>query len=82
MVHEELYKSALDITGGVVGGLATMGADDLVDFIGGYFVDLGLMIIERAYVNEILEFVFGYMEENIPKWYKGLQKLFMNAKSE
>jgi|JI10StandDraft_1071094.scaffolds.fasta_scaffold481502_1 hypothetical protein len=49
-----------------------MGADDLVDFIGGFFVELGIMIIERAYMNEVLDRVFGYMEENVPKWLKGI----------
>jgi len=49
-----MYKAALDILGGVIGGLCTMGADDLVDFIGGYFVELGIMIVERTYMNEIL----------------------------
>ena len=54
LVYEEMYKAALDILGGVIGGLCTMGADDLVDFIGGYFVELGIMIVERTYMNEIL----------------------------
>lgn len=72
LVHEELYKSALDITGGVVSGLCTMGANDLVDFIGGYFVELGIVIIERAYLGEVLNFVFDYMKENVPKWIKGI----------
>ena len=59
-----------------------MGADDLVDFIGGYFVELGITIVERAYLGEVLNFVFDYMTENVPKWLKGIGKLFSNAKSE
>lgn len=33
-------------------------------------------------MNEVLDRVFGYMEENVPKWLKGIQKMFTNAKSE
>lgn len=42
--------------------IATMGADDFYDFLFSYLIELGIMMIERAYVIKFEKDITGYLE--------------------
>lgn len=72
MVIEEISYSIFDdqlpclplkVMLGVLSYLATMGAIDLYYFILGYLVDVGISIIEIAYLNQLQEKITNFVEE-------------------
>lgn len=71
-LHEDLLISSMEIIGSVVGALCTFGANDLVAFLSGNFVELGMDMAQRAYLDELLDRLFGYLEEAIPRLFKGI----------
>jgi hypothetical protein len=66
-VREALLVGPLSSTCEVVLFVATMGADDFIDFIDGFFTELILAIVERLVLGTVIEF----MEEtagNMADW--------------
>lgn len=42
--------------------LATMGASDFLDFVFSYFIELAIMMIDRAYYAELEDKITTYIE--------------------
>ncbi|KAH8094066.1 hypothetical protein JL720_4055 [Aureococcus anophagefferens] len=70
--------TAFDVTCGVV----TLSCDDFVDFLGGYFIELGMGLVEQIYFDPgladfldwLFEFVGGLWSAflgSLPKWVRG-----------
>lgn len=66
-MDEDLLASPLAMVLNVCFGLVTMGADDFLDFLNGFFIELGIMIFERTYFGEIVGF-FVDMAGEIGPW--------------
>lgn len=82
MLSEGLLTSPMEIVGGVVQGLVTFGADDFVDFLNAYFIELGMMMIERTYIGDIVDGIFDYLENTVPKYIRMVQKYFTTSEEE
>lgn len=54
LLEEALLSSPMEILGGLTQGLVTFGADDFVDFLNAYFIELGIMMFERTYVGDFV----------------------------
>jgi hypothetical protein len=48
-------------------GLVTFGANNFLDFLNAYFIELGIMMFERTYLEGVIALVIEYFEENLPK---------------
>lgn len=70
MLTEKLCFSPLMIFYGMICGLVTFGSDDFLDFINAYFIEYGMMIYERCYNNDVVDYVKEYIEEDIPNAFK------------
>jgi len=66
-LDELLLVAPLSIQVIVILSLVTFGAEDFLDFLNAYFVELGIMIIERCYFWCIVEVFTEYMENKIPR---------------
>lgn len=66
-VPEALMLSPLQVSFAVVLGLTGFGADDFLDFLQGYFIDVGISMIERTYLDSVIEVVSGRLEDSVPK---------------
>lgn len=71
----------LKISLGVLSYLATMGAIDLYYFILGYLVDVGISIIEIAYLNQLQEKMTAFIEEKSKKIERSIEA-FRNNEEE
>lgn len=67
MLEEKLLTTPLGIGLEVCGGLVTFGAPDFLGFIDCYFIELGIMLFERCYLGKVIEFIFEYAENKLPK---------------
>lgn len=56
----------LSITIIVVLGLVTFGADDFLDFLNAYFIELAIMMFERPYLTPMADIIIGWLEEKVP----------------
>ena len=54
---------------GLICGLVTFGSNDFLDFINAYFIEFGMMIYERTYNNDVIDFIKEYIEEDIPNFF-------------
>ena len=66
MVEEALLFSPLSVSIGVMQGLITFGANDFLDFLNGNFVGVGIQFFQRAYMDHIIDFIKGNIEEKLP----------------
>jgi len=66
---------------GLICGLVTFGSNDFLDFINAYFIEFGMMIYERNYNNDVIDFIKGYIEEDIPNFFSKLIE-FWKSESE
>lgn len=41
---------------GLIESLTTAGASDLIDFLKGFLIGLGILMVERIYANYIIDF--------------------------
>ena len=62
-----LLTCPLSIAYIVVVGLVTFGADDFLDFINAYFIEMAIAIFERTYLGSMSDVVFEYLENKLPK---------------
>jgi hypothetical protein len=67
LLEEALLFSSLEILGNLTEGLATFGADDFVDFLNAYFIELGIMMFERTYLGDFVNFCSKYIESKMDK---------------
>ena len=74
--HEALLVAPLSAVGIVVLGLVTFGAADFLDFLNAFFIELGIMMFERAYLGEVVGLFFEYVAEQLPKAYAAVQAWF------
>lgn len=65
-MDEDLLAGPLSQVLNVCLGLVTMGADDFLDFLNGFFIDLGITIFERTYFGKFVDACLGFSEEAIP----------------
>ena len=66
-MDEDLLSSPLAMVLSVVLGLVTFGADDFLDFLNAYFIELGIMIFERTYLSPVVNKITEAANEAIPK---------------
>lgn len=66
-VPEALMLSPLQVSFAVVLGLTGFGAANFLDFLQGYFIDVGITMIERPYLDSVIEVVSGSIEDTVPK---------------
>jgi hypothetical protein len=66
-VSEALMLSTLQVSFAVVLGLTGFGADNFLDFLQGYFIDVGISMFERPYFDSVFEVVQGSYEDYFPK---------------
>jgi hypothetical protein len=50
----------------VIMGLVTFGADDFLDFLIAFFIELGIMQFERTYLGDLVDMGMEYVLETIP----------------
>ena len=60
----------------VVLGLVSFGADDFLDFLNAFFIELGIMVFERTYLGEAVDMATGYVTEAVPQAWESLQAWF------
>lgn len=73
-VEEALLLSPLQVSFAVVLGLTGFGAANFLDFLQGYFIDVGITMFERPYLDNVIEVVQAALEDSIPKIRKALVK--------
>jgi hypothetical protein len=66
-VTEALMLSPLQVSFAVVLGLTGFGAANFLDFLQGYFIDVGITMFERPYFDSVFEVVQGSYEDYFPK---------------
>ena len=74
-------SSALNITQGLI----TLGADDFVDFVLVYFVEMALLVVERVYVEPYLNFFLDWLEGAIEatiSWIKSKMPKYLQKKAK
>ena len=81
-IRESLLVAPLSITIIVILGLVSFGADDFLDFLNAYFIELGIMMVERPYVTPIAEIVIDYLEEKVPMLGDALRGFYNPAEEE
>lgn len=64
-MDEDLLTAPLAMVLNVVLGLVTFGADNFLDFLSAFFIELGIMIFERTYLGQILEQVEDFKEHKM-----------------
>ena len=84
-LEEALLSSPMEILGGLTQGLVTFGADDFVDFLNAYFIELGIQMFERTYFGDVVDLVVQYLEARIAKlmdlrlnWFSNQDELLMS----
>jgi hypothetical protein len=90
IVEEQLQEAllvmpimtAFDMTCGVI----TLSCDDFVDFLGGYFIELGMGLCEQVYFDpalvEMIDGIFYYWNELKAKTLKMLPKWIVGSSAE
>lgn len=76
MMDEDLLSSPLSMVLNVILGLVTFGADDFLDFLNAFFIELGIMIFERTYLGPVVGAMTDWANETIPKAKETLQIWF------
>lgn len=66
-LSESLLCIPLSVTSTTVQGLVTFGSPDFLAFIQSYFIDFGITLFERCYLEGISSFIFEIIEVKIPK---------------
>ncbi len=77
-LQEKLLVSPLSVSIGVVQSLITFGADDFLDFLNGFFIEIGIMMFERPYLSAIVDNLTTYLELKVPLVYRSILKWFRN----
>ena len=78
-LKEALLSAPVQSSLNIIQGLITLGADDFVDFLLSYFVELALLVLERVYIepslsdfldwcSETSEWLIKRIKENIPQF--------------
>jgi hypothetical protein len=62
--------------------ISTMGCNDFYDFLFSYFVELGIQMMERAYIIQIEEEVINFLEGTYERVAKILTKLMDGDENE
>lgn len=65
-MDEVMLAAPLSMCVIVILGLVTFGADDFLDFLNAFFIELGIMMFERTYLGEVVGMVLDYLGENLP----------------
>ena len=60
-MDEAFLASPISMNVIVILGLVTFGADDFLDFLSAFFIELGIMMFERTYLSGII----GFLEDNV-----------------
>ena len=53
----------------LVGGLVTFGSPDFIAFLNGYFIELGIGMFEKNYLNAVVDVIKDYIIEDIPEFF-------------
>ena len=61
--EQKLLVVTISCMFGIVQALITFGASDFLDFLKSYFIELAIMMIERAYVTTVLDEFIEYVED-------------------
>ena len=72
---EALLVAPLSTVVVVILGLVTFGADDFLDFLNAFFIELAIMMFERAYLGDLLDQADKYTSK-IPDAFRAAQKWF------
>jgi hypothetical protein len=75
MLKESLLMTPMSSCLSFVEGLVTLGADDLVDFILGFFIDFLITVVERTYIDPHIGDIFDFVGETIEKFVKFMKNL-------
>ena len=80
MITEVMLKEALlttPVMGAfwVISGMVTLGADDFLDFLLGFLVDMFIMLFERTYFDPYLGFVIDGVIEKVGEGINKIRKL-------
>lgn len=65
-MDENMLAAPLSMCVIVILGLVTFGADDFLDFLNAFFIELGIMMFERTYLSEVVGMVLDHLKEAIP----------------
>jgi hypothetical protein len=65
-MDEVMLAAPLSMCVIVILGLVTFGADDFLDFLNAFFIELGIMMFERCYLGEVVGMFLEYLQDNIP----------------
>lgn len=65
-MDEVMLAAPLSMCVIVILGLVTFGADDFLDFLNAFFIELGIMMFERTYLGEVVGMVLDYLKETTP----------------
>lgn len=65
-MDEVMLAAPLSMCVIVILGLVTFGADDFLDFLNAFFIELGIMMFERTYLGEVVGKVIDYLLETLP----------------
>ena len=65
-IDEAFLSAPISMTLNVILGLVTFGADDFLDFLNAYFIELGIMMFERMYLGMIIGFLEENLQETLP----------------
>jgi len=66
-MDEDLLAGPLAMVLSVILGLVTFGADDFLDFLNAFFIELGIMIFERTYFGPVVGSLQEWAAEAVPK---------------
>ena len=75
-LKEALLLAPLAATLGLTTGLITFGAEDFQDFLLGYTLDFGIVLIQRVYLDAALDAIFGTIGDIRDGTINGLKAIY------
>eukprot|EP00340_Litonotus_pictus_P013036 CAMPEP_0170539486 /NCGR_PEP_ID=MMETSP0209-20121228/103958_1 /TAXON_ID=665100 ORGANISM="Litonotus pictus, Strain P1" /NCGR_SAMPLE_ID=MMETSP0209 /ASSEMBLY_ACC=CAM_ASM_000301 /LENGTH=3449 /DNA_ID=CAMNT_0010841431 /DNA_START=2857 /DNA_END=13206 /DNA_ORIENTATION=+ len=75
-IDDRLLHAMIPLTWDINQALFSFGADDLIDYLNTYFVELGITMIERTYLEKFTDWAVDFIPDTIDKVKNYLNKMF------
>ena len=76
IVEDMLLLAPFSICMGVVISTITLGADDFLDFLNAYFIEIGIQMFERTYLVLISGLIINFLENLVSRIALQIRRLF------
>ena len=71
-----LLLAPFSICMGVVISTITLGAEDFLDFLNAYFIEIGIQMFERTYLVLIAVMIIEFLEKMVKRFIDFIKRIF------